>query len=109
MKNQAIKPEGLSPDGERAFEIIVNHLKSHGSEVKGELQAFWNPKDYDGEYGRDSLLIIMYDGLNDIGKFFSLDQDYPKYKNQDPMREALEAAGFYADECTGYYAAVYKR
>lgn len=105
------KPEGLSPDGERAYEIIIKHLKENtpGQEIVAELQVFWGPKDYDGQYGKDSCLIVMYDGLNTVGKFFSLDIDYPHYKNHEPMRQALETAGFYADECTGYYSAVYKR
>lgn len=109
MQDQSGKPCGLTPEGERAYEVIVSHLRTHGSKITGELQAFWNPPDYDSKYAQGSLLVVMYDGLNDIAKFFSLDADYPQYKNHESMRQALEKAGFYADECTGYFSAVYAR
>jgi hypothetical protein len=112
-QKQDVRPEGLTPDGVKAYETVIKHLKRNGSKVQGEVRAFWNPTEEHSqkcfEYGLDSLLIIVYDGDNDIGRFFSRSSDYAHFKSQEPMCQALEKAGFYTEECSTYYCAVYKR
>lgn len=103
------KPEGLSPAGERAYEAIMKVLRAHEATETGGCTSFYSPeqwKDRGEEYGRNAELIVVYDG-GDLGQFFSLGHSYPSYKTYEVMRKALETAGLYFEECTGWYAAVY--
>lgn len=105
------KPEGLSVDGERAYEVIMRLLKEHRATETGGCTTFYEPKFWTEErgenYGHGSVLIVVYDG-GAVGPYFSLDNDYPKYHRYECMRKALADAGFYFDECTCWYAAVYR-
>jgi hypothetical protein len=43
------------------------------------------------------------------GPYFSLDKSYPVYATHTKMSKVLDKAGFFFEECTGYYVAVYAK
>ena len=102
-------PVDLSPEGVKAYETVMKVLTEHGALYTGGCKTFYAPSDWKrrGEkYGQGATLIVVYDG-GDVGQFFSLDKAYPSYKTHTTMTEALKAAGFFVEECTGWYAAIY--
>ncbi len=128
-------PEGISPDGLRAYQVIraqLNGFKfSDGEDMSGGgCTGFYTPEKWESmgnEYGKKSVLIVVYDG-GDLRGHFNMDAAYDEgcmlidylrsegkdtkgfncYESIEKMSEALRAAGFFVEECTGYYAAVYK-
>lgn len=67
----------------------------------------YNPEDWEkrGEvYGTDSTLVIVHDGGNHAGFF---NWDYCEYYLIDEMADALKAIGFFSEQCTGWYSAIY--
>jgi hypothetical protein len=105
------KPEGLSPVGERAWAVIVAFLKKRKMTYTGGCTAFYSPakwKEREEQYGLDGVLIVVHDGGNHKAAF-SMDACYGggSYEPMESMQRELEAAGFYYEECTGWYGAVY--
>lgn len=57
------------------------------------------------DYGTKSKLVVVYDG-GELRPFFSLDEGYTLYEK---MRKALDEAGYWVEQCTGWYSAIYKK
>lgn len=90
----------------------------------GGCRAFYTPQEWEDrgeQYGQEAELIVVYDG-GDLGYYFNMDRSYDMtcmaaeagfkpepYATYEKMRKALEAIGFYAEECTGWYSAIYKK
>lgn len=73
----------------------------------GGCRAFYTPEEWrqrGEDYGRNSALIICHDG-GEVGDFFSY--DHGNYERIDQMTNALRAIGYYAEQCTSWYSAVY--
>jgi hypothetical protein len=111
-------PAHLSEDGRRAFDAIVGVLrKARVREADyGGNRPFYSPVEWAArreKFGLESVLIVTYDG-GAHGRFFGLDRDLAtsprgkSYANVERMQAALAEAGFHVEECTGWYAAVYK-
>ncbi len=123
-------PEGLSADGVKAYEAIKKHLNSFDGLETGGCKAFYSPTEWAarGEpYGKGSVLIVVYDG-GDLRPSFNMDAAYEadclmidflreegkdtsgieRYSMIERTQAALKAAGFFVEECTTWYAAVYK-
>jgi len=104
------KPEGLSPDGEKAYEIVLKVMKDKGFTYTGGCKTFYNPDEWiktRGEvYGQGSELIVVYDGSS-VKHLFSIDSWEDKF--YEAMEEALKEEQFYWEECTNWYSAIYKR
>jgi hypothetical protein len=104
-------PEGLCHCGKAAVQTIVNLLKREGATYTGGCKSFYSPRDWAdrGEsYGHGSVLIVMHEGAAS-GPYFSLDKSYPVYATHTKMSKVLDKAGFFFEECTGYYVAVYAK
>jgi hypothetical protein len=119
-------PPKLSPAGRRACEVIHEHLTKHEATYTGGCRTFYSPAEWrerGEEYGRDAVLIVVYDGGN-VRPYFSLDAAYDLdcevfeatgkpsrrcYSTTEDMGDALRAAGFEVEECTSWYSAVYAR
>lgn len=113
-------PEGLSPQGQKAYEAIMDHLRKNNATDTGGCKAFYSPqewKDRGEKYGNGSVLVVVYDG-GDHRRFFNLDsafiwnpitgQDQACYEWTEGMNEALSEAGLYYEECTGWFCAIYE-
>ncbi len=73
----------------------------------GGCRTFYSPEEWRarGEhYGRESCLIVVHDG-GDYAYAFS--HSYGDSVLMEAMREALDAEGYYAEACTGWYTAIY--
>jgi hypothetical protein len=110
MNNDFAMPDGLSEDGQKAWQAIVTVLMSEDPRMStGGCKAFRTPDFHvntQGEsYGEGSELIVVYDG-GDHRRFFTLDEY--DYESCELIQTALGALGMRLEECTGWYAAVYK-
>lgn len=101
-------PEGLSNDGKKAWEVIHKFLMEQDPDTyTGGCRAFYSPEQWKArkeQYGTTGVLVVVYDG-GDVGQYFGLDHEC--YVLHEAMRQALHKAGFWAEECTCWYSAIY--
>jgi hypothetical protein len=130
MDNEDLKmPEGLDKDGESAYRTVVEYLEKHKLLFTGGCRVFYSPEEWKerGEqYGRESKLIVVYDGA-EARYCFSMDACYEhedfvqelidsglkvakrnRYALYEDMQAELSKIGLFFEECTGWYSAVYK-
>lgn len=106
-------PEGLTARGFRAWETIVQFLSKNGLTCTGGCKAFMNPKDWTGEYGKSSVLLVFHEG-SEVGAAFSYDYCYEhggsanSYEKLGAMQDELAKVGLVAEQCTLGYSAVYE-
>lgn len=104
-------PTGLTPEGKKAYRTILKILREQEMTYTGGCTPFYSPRQWaarEEQYGADSLLIVVYDG-GDLAHVFNGDQASENgYCFHESLRKALEEAGFYVEECTNWYSAVYK-
>jgi len=73
----------------------------------GGCKAFHTPQEWQAreeEYGLQSELIIVHDG-GDLAPCFNY--DYMSYEHREAVNVKLESAGYYAEQCTSWYTAIY--
>jgi hypothetical protein len=122
-------PKGLDADWVLAWQTIMEHLprvtphpdcagdpelaRSCGCAVTdcymGGCRAFYSPAEWrerNEKFGTGGCLIVCYDG-GELRRHMTLDSE--DYKAVDAMQAALGAVGFYAEECTGWYGAIYRK
>lgn len=102
-------PDGLSDDGRRAATVIHDFLQEEDATYHGGGGTFYTPQqwaDRDELYGLGSLLIVTHDGGNHAPYF---NVDYGQYAAQERLGTRLEVAGFWCEQATSWYSAVYKR
>jgi hypothetical protein len=74
----------------------------------GGCRAFYSPSEWKarGEtYGRDSALVLVHDG-GDLAAFCNW--SHGTYKALELFSEFVKSEGYYIEQCTGWYSAVYK-
>lgn len=111
------KPEGLTAEGEKAYETVMAVLKKYNALDTGGCKAFYSPAEWRNrgeEYAGGSELVIVYDG-GDLKHFFSMDACYydnphssKRYDRYEEMQAALNGSGLYFEEGTSWYSGVYK-
>lgn len=107
QRDDLAMPQGLTLHAQAAWRTIVAMLKKHEATYTGGCKAFYSPAEWAARaetYGRDSLLIVVYDG-GEVGDFFGYERE--QYSLIEKMTEELHAIGCYAQACTGWYAAIY--
>ena len=62
-------------------------------------------RDTGAEYGHYSSMIVVHDGGDHAGFF---NYDYCQYDHINEMYKALKPLGFYAEQCTCWYSAIYR-
>lgn len=98
--------EGLDGDALAAATAIRGVLAKHSfTDSNGGSRAFRRPGHWDGEYGKDSVLVTLYEG-SDFKRFMSLD-GY-QYDLVEEIRLALDEVGMFHEECYTWHGAVYK-
>jgi len=100
-------PEGLSPKGLAAAEMIRKLAEKNGWSTGG-CKTFYSPEEWQsrGEsYGAESLLIIVHDG-GDIAPRCNL--DYMCYDEHDKFQRQFAPLGLFVESCTNWYSAVYE-
>ena len=109
MNNDFQMPEGLSDAGQNAWKAIVTLLMTDDPRMStGGCKAFRSPAEHAArgeKYGKESELVIVYDG-GDHRPYFTLDAEC--YDLVERMNDMLRPIGLYIEECTTWYAAVYR-
>ena len=109
-------PEGLKGLGKEAAELVVAHIRARhkaafGNDKEptgGGCKTFYTPEEGKArgeKYGRNALVIVVHDG-GDVAPYFNW--DYECYKMIEGLGEALAKIGCFAEQCTGWYSAIYK-
>lgn len=99
----------------------TSHLSGEQLEVANIVKAVLGPDALDGgntsfvdprdwlkrgeEYGLSSVLILVHDG-GDLARY--VNYDYGQYDLCQLLSDALAAKGYLIEQCTCWYAAVYK-
>lgn len=94
-----------NPEACRVAEAIVAALPA--GTTGGGCTAFWMPERWRSrgeKYGLDSTLIVVCDG-GGLAPYFNT--EYGDARAIETMRAALSAIGYYSEDCTGWYHAVY--
>ena len=94
-------PEDLRQIAQVVLEVVE---PSHNPST----QSFYTPEAWRArgeEYGCDSLLVVRHEG-GDLAPYFSY--DYEAYQQIEQMRQRLAEIGLYAEQCTGWYSAIYR-
>jgi hypothetical protein len=60
-----------------------------------------------GEYGRGALLILEHHHGDPLRPY--VDYDCGQYDKIEQLADALSAAGFWVEDCTGWYSGVYEK
>jgi hypothetical protein len=102
-------PDDLCADGQTAAKVILDFFTEHDVTYHGGGGKFYSPGQWAarGEsYGANSLLVITHDGGEHAGAF---NLDYERYELHDMLQEKLAPHGMFAECCTSWYSAVYRR
>ena len=102
-------PKGLTRKARSAAQAIVREVRSQrgADATSGGDTPFYTPerwKERGEDYGQGSILIVTHDGGDHAGCF---NLDYCEYERHEAMRQALERAGCWVEQCTCWYSAVY--
>ena len=83
-------------------------LRILGKNPSGGCRAFWTAEEWlarNEKYGTDSVLVLVHDG-GDLATVCNW--DYGRYDLSEKLTEALKVAGYYYEQCTSWYSAVYR-
>jgi hypothetical protein len=64
-------------------------------------------KEWDGEYGKGALLILQHESCDPLYPY--VNYDGLQYGKIEQLSDALSAAGFWVEDCTGWYSGVYEK
>lgn len=100
----------LSNEQKKIASVVKSVIKDvMGREAfGGGCRAFWTPEEWQArkeQYGTNSKLVLVHDG-GDLARFCSY--DYQDYDAVERLNQALEKAGYYFEQCTTWYSAVYE-
>ena len=110
---QDMNTDHLSSKQKKLANVILAAAAGWSCEVGGRAltgggcRAFYTPKEWENReelYGLTSELIVCHDG-GDLSCYFNY--DYSCYEHVDKMNAALERFGYYAEQCTSWYTAIY--
>lgn len=99
------RTDHLEGDSLKVAKIIKDVIGGDAS--GGGCRAFWTAKEWASrgeEYGTDSVLVLVHDG-GDLAPFCNW--NYQQYSLTEQLAEALAKAGYYYEQCTCWYSAVY--
>lgn len=101
----------LDAEARKVADVILSVARESNDDASGGgCQAFFTRQEWAdrGEgYGThsDVVLVVVYDG-GDLVPFFN--SDVMCWQMREKMREALEAAGYWSEECTCWYSSIQK-
>jgi len=87
------------------YTTLLDFAKEHEFEATNDdffTPQLWQARDE--EYGTDSLLIVVHDG-GEWAPYFN--HDYGAWERMKDLQDYLLARGLYAEQCTGWYSAIY--
>lgn len=101
---------GLTGEARKIALLVIGFLSGEIPErpISGfGCKAFYSPaqwRERGEEYGRESKLILCYDG-GDLREYCNW--DYQNYRAIDRLSAHLAKHGYYVEQCTSWYSAVY--
>lgn len=98
--------EGLTGDCLKVAKIVRKVVGTKASD--GGCQPFYTPQAWEArgeKYGTGSVLVLVHDG-GDLAPFCNY--DYEQYDRIEKFSKALAEDGFYVENCTSWYSAVYR-
>jgi hypothetical protein len=75
--------------------------------VLGQPFICYTRSEFDGEYGKGALLILQHESCDPLYPY--VNYDGLQYDKVEQLVDALSAAGFWVQDCTGWYSAVYEK
>lgn len=100
-------PIGASEEAAKIHAAIMATLP-HWAE-SGGCQVFHTPEEWAArgeEYGHGSVLVVVHDG-GDHAPYFNW--AYGAAQAREELNKAMDEIGFYANQCTGWYSAIYRQ
>lgn len=90
----------------KVAEIVKSVLGSKADD--GGCKSFYAPDEWKAKgerFGTQSVLVLSHDG-GDLAPYCNY--DYMQYDKIDKLSDVLGKAGYYVENCTSWYSAVYK-
>ncbi len=106
LREKDFRTDHLDAEQKRIADTLLALLEP--DETCGGCRAFYTPAEWTTrkeEYGTDGVLIICHDG-GALSRFCAYDHE--DYNAVEKCRVALEAIGYWIEQCTGWYSAIYK-
>jgi len=76
--------------------------------VLGRDFTCYTPPEFAGrQYGKGALLILQHESCDPLYPYVNYDGE--QYEKIEQLADALSAAGFWVEDCTGWYSAVYEK
>jgi hypothetical protein len=75
--------------------------------VLGRDFTCYTRSEFDGEYGKGALLILQHESCDPLYPYVNYDGG--QYEKIEQLADALSAAGFWVQDCTGWYSGVYEK
>jgi hypothetical protein len=75
--------------------------------VLGQPFTCYTRSEFDGEYGKGALLILQHESCDPLYPYVNYDGG--RYEKIEQLVDALSAAGFWVQDCTGWYSGVYEK
>ena len=100
--NEFDGPDFDTAEAENAYHAIMKVLNNNDARYAGGQKVFYSRADWvlrGEEYALNSEFVVVYDG-GPHQQFFTT--------NDIEIQKALNNEGFYFEQCTGWYGAVYK-
>ena len=113
LENTTI-PKSLSARGREAARLLVAQAAEHDA-TYADGRVFYSPIEWFRpveECGLGAVLIVMHESA-DVGRLLDYERAAPgggpteAYAKVEATNKALREAGFYAQPCTRWYAAIY--
>ena len=109
MSTNDFRTEHLSGPTKALADAIVGWLAAYCGEAPdgGGCRAFYAPAEWIArgeDYGCDSALVLVHDG-GDLSPFCNW--SHGRYKAIEAFSAFLKTKGFFVEQCTGWYSAVY--
>lgn len=105
FNSDLLPPDGLSERAMQAWACVTDFVAKHDLTYTGGCKAFHNPASWDGDYGKDSVLVVVYDG-GSVGSAFDFDRE--DYATIEAMQSELAKLGLFSEQCTSWYSAIYE-
>lgn len=98
----------LDGEARKVAEALVEYWREKDRLYAGGCKVFYSPEAWaerGEDYGTQAVLVLVHDGGDHAP---TLNLDYCDYKAYDDLQRALRGMGYFVEQCTGWYSAVYR-
>lgn len=101
-------PESLDLEGRALAEAVARFCQVNDMTFTGGCKVFYSPqewRDRGEDYGTESVLVICHDG-GDHGRICCWERE--DYKMIEKFQEFMKDHGYFCEQCTCWYSAIYR-